>query len=185
MKFWHHYHYKHLTLIGISIVIAFYLLQNSAFSSLLHHLGNWGYLGAFLGGILFVCTFTISIGAVILFILANNGLSILEIALFAALGEVTFDFIVFHFIRSKELENELKELFDKFGGYKLRHLIKTKYFSWTLPVIGAVILASPLPDELGVSLMGISKMKQSKFLVTAFILDFVGVFFVVTAAKIL
>ncbi len=170
---------------GISLIIALYLIQNEAFGNLLQHLGNWGYLGAFLGGILFVCTFTISIGAVILFILANNGLSIWEISFFATLGQVTFDFTVFQLIKEPGLGDELEYLFKSLGGNKLKHLFRTKYFSWTLPVMGAIILASPLPDELGVTLMGISKMKLSRFLLVAFILDFIGVFLVVAAAKLI
>jgi len=39
-----------------------------------------------------------------------------------------------------------------------------KYLSWSLPVIGAVIIASPFPDELGISLMGFSKMKTPYYI---------------------
>ena len=61
------------------------------------------------------------------------------------------------------------------------HLIHTKYFSWTLPVLGAVIIASPLPDEMGVGLMGISKLKTSQFILLSFVLNSIGIFIIVSA----
>ncbi len=185
MKFWHEYHYKNLTLVGISLIIAIYLLQNDFFRNILLHLGGWGYLGAFLAGMLFVSTFTVSIGTVILFILSNNHLSPLEIAIFAGIGSVVSDFIIFQSIRSRDLMDEIRNVFNFLGGARIQHLIKTKYFSWTLPVIGAIIIATPLPDELGVSLLGISHMSPSRFLLLSFILNFTGIFLIITAAKAL
>ena len=185
MKFWRHYHYKNLTLLGMSILVALYLLQNANFQNALHSLGEWGYLGAFLGGMLFSSTFTVSIGSVILFILANNNLSSIEIAIFGAIGGVVCDFIIFQTIRSRGLVDEIKHIFEFLGGEKLHHIVKTKYFSWTLPVIGAIIIASPFPDEIGVSLMGISHMKPQRFLLLSLCMNFTGIFLIVSAARII
>ena len=82
MKKWHRYHYKNLTYLGISIIVAIFLFRSQVFHSFLLHLGNYGYIGAFIGGILFVSTFTVSIATVILFNLAEY-LNPLEIALIA------------------------------------------------------------------------------------------------------
>jgi len=54
-----------------------------------------------------------------------------------------------------------------------------------LPVIGALIIVSPFPDELGVTLMGITKIKSYQFLILAFILDVTGVFLFVVSARAL
>lgn len=185
MQLWHNYHYKNLTLVGISLIIALYLLQNEIFRNISLHLGGWGYLGAFFAGMLFVSTFTVSVGTVILFILSDNHLTPLEIAIFAGVGSVVSDFIIFQSIRSRDLMDEIRNVFNFFGGEKIQHLIKTKYFSWTLPVVGAIIIASPLPDEIGVSLLGISHMKPSRFLLLSFVLNFIGIFIIISAAKAL
>lgn len=180
-KRWHRYHYKNLTYLAISLIVALLLLRMEFFREFLFHLGNLGYLGALIGGMLFVSTFTVSIGAVILLFLART-LNPIEIGLIAGIGGVMSDFIIFHFIRSKGLVEEIKHFFHYFGGDKISHLIHTKYFSWTLPVIGALIIASPFPDELGVSLMGISKMKTRNFLILSFVLNSIGIFLVVSAS---
>ena len=181
MKKWHRYHYKNLTYLGISIIIAILLFKNQSFHSFLLHLGNYGYIGAFIGGILFVSTFTVSIATVILFNLAEY-LNPLEIALIAGVGSVVGDTMIFQFVRTKGLVDEVKHFFHYFGSDKLKHLIHTKYFGWTLPVIGAIIIASPLPDELGVGLMGIAHMTTWKFMIVSFLLNSLGIFIVVSSA---
>lgn len=143
-KKWHRYHYKNLTYLFISIVVAILLLQNQSFRGLLVHLGDYGYFGAFIGGVLFVSTFTVSIGTVILLILTST-LNPIEIGIIAGLGAVIGDLTIFQFMRSKGLVNEIKHFFNYFGGEKISHIIHTKYFSWSLPVVGALIIASPLP----------------------------------------
>ena len=117
----------------------------------------------------------------ILALLAES-LSPIEIGIIAGLGAVIGDLTIFRFIRNEGLTSEISHFFSYFGGDKIFHLLHTKYFSWTLPVVGALIIASPLPDEFGVSLMGISKMKTSKFIVLSFILNSLGIFLVVTAS---
>ncbi len=171
---WHRYHYKNVTYVGIGLLVAYFLFQNTAFHSFLFQLGNIGYIGAFFAGMLFVSTFTVAAGSVMLLTFAEK-LNLIEIGLIAGLGAVLGDIIVFQFMRSKGLADEVKHFFEYFGGDKLSHLLHTKYFSWSLPVLGALIIASPLPDELGVGLMGISKLKTYQFVVLSFTLNFLGI----------
>lgn len=184
MRFWRRYKYKNFTFLFLSLLLAIFLFRNETFHSYLLHLNGLGYIGAFLAGVLFVSTFTIASGAIILLVLAEE-MSHIGIGIVAGLGAVLGDYIMFRFIRNNDLVNEMKHLFDFFQSEKLSHLIHTKYFSWTLPVIGALIIASPLPDELGVSLMGISKMKPSQFLLTSFLLNAIGIFLVVSASRVI
>ncbi|MCL4374781.1 hypothetical protein M1523_02875 [Patescibacteria group bacterium] len=183
-KRWHRYRYKNLTYLGCGLLIALILLSLPQFRTVMEKLGGLGYVGAFFGGMLFVSTFTVSIGTVILLLLAET-LNPMEIGLIAGLGAVFSDYTIFHYIRNRGLVDEIKHFFEYFGGDKISHLLHTKYFSWTLPVLGALIIASPLPDELGVSLMGISRLKPYQFLLLSFILNSIGIFLVVSAAVVL
>jgi len=183
-KKWHRYHYKNLTYLAIRLIVSLLLLKNSFFQSILLQLGNFGYIGAFIGGILFVSTFTISIGAVILLTLTKY-LHPVEIGLIAGLGAVITNLIIFKLIKNNELTEEIKHFFNYFGGDKVSHLLHSKYFSWSLPVIGALIIASPLPDELGVSLIGISRMQTSKFVIMSFFLNSIGIFLAVSAGTLI
>lgn len=183
-KRWHRYHYKNLTYFGAGVLVGLVLLKNPTFREVLFHLGNLGYVGAFAAGVMSVSTFTVSIGAVILILLAET-LHPVEIGIIAGFGSVLGDLTIFHFIRSRGLTSEIRHIFQYFGGHKLHHLIHTKYFSWTLPVLGALIIASPLPDELGVGLMGISKMNTGQFMLFSFCLNAIGIMLFVSAGAIL
>ncbi len=84
-----------------------------------------------------------------------------------------------------KVAEELIPIFQSIGGNHIRKLFHTPYFAWFIPIIGAVIIASPLPDEIGVSILGISKMKNWKFLLLSFFLNTVGIFIIVTVALML
>jgi hypothetical protein len=176
---WHRYPFKNLTLFGASIIVGLILLKTPTFRDMIFHLGNFGYIGAFIGGILFISTFTVTIGTALLMLLAES-LHPVEIGIIAGLGAVVGDLTIFQYIRNRGFISEIKHIFEYFGGDKIAHLIHTKYFSWTLPVLGAIIIASPLPDEMGVSLMGISKMKTYQFILISFLLNSIGIFLIVS-----
>jgi len=182
MQHWKSYKYKNFTFLALSLLLTIFLIQNKTFHALLFHLGTFGYLGAFIGGALFVSTFTVSIGTAILLILAEN-YSPVFLGIIAGLGAVAGDLTIFQFVHSRGFVEEVKHLFEFFGSDKIHHLLHTKYFSWTLPVVGALIIASPLPDELGVSLMGISRMKPYQFILLSFGLNSLGIFLILTASN--
>lgn len=172
--------YKNLTLLGISFFIAYILYNNESFHSFLLHLGGFGYFGAFIAGILFVSTFTAATGVLILLVLAEQ-LSIIELGVIAGLGAVVGDFIIFRFIQD-DLVAEVEPIYKQFGGGHITKVLHSRYFSWTLPVIGAILIASPLPDEIGISLLGLSKMKTYQFLLISFCLNAIGIMFVATSS---
>lgn len=184
MKYWQHWHYKNLTFVFLGLAVALFLSQVESFHLFLLQLGNLGYLGALIAGILFVNTFTVATGALILLVLAGQ-LSALEIGIIAGLGAVVGDLLIFRFIEDN-LTSELERVYNKIDSkHHFVKLLHSRYFHWTLPVIGAIIIASPLPDELGVTLMGISKMKTYKFVLASFLLNSLGIFSVVSASLLI
>lgn len=184
MQYWSSWKYKNLTLVFLSFLTALILSKLEIFQSFLFGLGSFGYVSAFFAGILFVSTFTVAEGAVILLILAQN-LTAWEIGLIAGAGAVVGDLTIFRFIKNN-LTSELVSIYNHLDHkHHLQKLLHSKYFHWSLPVVGAIIIASPLPDELGVTLMGISRMKTSKFIITSFILNSLGIFLVVSASTII
>ncbi len=184
MGFWRSWKYKNLTFVFLGVVIAIILSRIEILRQFLLHLGNLGYIGAFIAGILFVSTFTVATGAVILLILAET-LSPIEIGIIAGLGGVFGDFAIFRFIKGN-LADELEDIYNHIDNNNhFTKILHSKYFSWTLPVIGAIIIASPFPDEIGVSLIGISKMKTYQFLIISFLLNATGIFLVVSAALVI
>ena len=174
---------RHFILVGLSILLAILLSRNESFHSFILHLGMFEYVGAFIAGILIVSTFTVSEGILILLILAER-LNLVELGIVAGLGGVLGDLIIFRVVKD-DLSADLVYLYKRFGGHHLSHVLHSRYFHWTLPVIGALIIASPFPDEIGVSLMGISKMSTLRFASVAFLLDFAEVIAIVLASSVI
>jgi uncharacterized membrane protein YdjX (TVP38/TMEM64 family) len=181
MSHWKKYRFKNLTFFIISLVLGLVLARFEPFHALLLNLGEFGYFSAFLVGILLVSTFTMPTGIIMLLVLAER-YSVIELGLIAGLGSMIGDFIIFRIVKDRLLE-ELTPLYELLGGKQLTILLHTKYFRWTLPVIGALAMASPLPDEIGVSLLGLSRMKTYKFIFLSFIFNAVGVIFILSASS--
>lgn len=175
--------FKNTFLLIVSLIVFFYFADTPLIQNTIIGIGDLGYFGAFLVGIFFVSTFTVAPASIVLFYLAQE-LAPLEVALFAGLGGVVGDYIIFRFLKDRVFD-ELKPMFMRLGGVRLSHLIATPFFAWTAPVLGAIIIASPLPDEIGVGLLGISRLKNWQFLLLSLILNSIGIFIIISLAKVL
>lgn len=180
MSAWTRWKYKNITMFALSIVFALWVTKFEELHAVLLRLGDWGYIGAFFAGFLFVSTFTVATGFVILLILAES-LNVLELAFIASMGGVLGDLMIFRFVKDG-LIKEIMPVYKSLGGNHINRVLNTKYFSWSFPVLGAVIMASPLPDELGVSLLGLTRLKTYQFMIISFGLNVVGIVLLVTAS---
>ena len=100
----------------------------------------------------------------------------------AGLGGVFGDYLIFRFLKDRVFE-EIKPILKKIGKPLVNKLIFTPRFSWIVPVLGAIIIASPFPDEIGISLMGLSKIKNWQFVLISFILNSLGILFMIMIIK--
>ena len=169
--------YRHTLILLLSIVLVALLARTAAFGELVATVANFGYVGVLIVGTLFVSTFTVTPAAIVLFRLAGQ-FDPVWLALVAGAGAMVGDLIIFNFLRDKVYE-ELKPWFSGLNTSRAAHIFKSRWLAWTLPVLGAVIIASPLPDELGVALMGGSNLNRLQFMVLSYILNTVGIFIII------
>lgn len=177
--------YKNTTLLVISIAVFLMLAETPLVLLLLEHARSLGYIGAGIAGLLFVSTFTIAPGTALLFHLAEE-LDPYQIALFAGIGAVIGDMLIFRFFKGS-IFKELAPLIKKHTGLRsLGTLTCTPHFCWFMPVLGALIIAMPfLPDEVGIGLMGLARVKEWQFVLLAYVLNVLGVLAIVLAAQAL
>lgn len=183
ISFWKRWKYPYLTAVFISILIAIILAQNQDFKNWLLNLGSWEYIGALFAGMLFVSSFTAAISITVIAIMTEN-INPMALGLIGGVGAVAGDYLVFKLVRSN-IQNELAMLFGKRATSHVKALLYSKYIAWTLPIIGVFIIASPLPDELGVSLLGVSKMSDAKFILISYLSNAVGILMIGSVAKVL
>ncbi len=172
--------YKNTAFLVLSLIVLFLLADTAVTHSLIRQISSFGYFGAFITGILFVSTFTVVPASVVLFHLAQE-FNPLLVALCAGVGGVIGDLLIFRFLKDEVFE-EVRPLISRFGGSHIAALFRTPYFAWIVPVIGAIIIASPFPDEVGIGMMGLSKIKWWQFAILVFVLNTTGIFLIVTLA---
>mgnify|MGYP000911877739 CR=1 FL=1 len=178
---YNHWRYKNTVLLIFSIIVFLFLADTPFVHNLIDYLGEWGYFGAVLTGIFAVLTFTAAPALVILYNLSDK-INIYELALLAGLGSVIGDFLIFSFFKDKVFI-ELEPIITRFTERPFMHIFHTPYFAWLTPVIGAIIIASPLPDEMGVALLSASKIKKWQFILLTFMLNSLGLLIIISGAR--
>lgn len=173
-----------LIIVTVSIFFAIFLVQTQILQKILTSTMELEFIGSFIAGIFFTSIFTVAPAAITLGQIAAAN-SIFLTALFGAMGAVVGDLIIFKFVRDSISEHLNEAIKNQFINKSIRELFKYKLFRWTTFLIGGLIIASPLPDELGISLLGILKIKTKWFIYISFIFNFIGLLFVGTIAKAL
>lgn len=164
---------KDLAIITFSIVIAIMLAKTGILKDLLVATQGLKFLGSFLAGIFFISVFTVAPATVVLIGLFQSA-PLLEIAFFGGLGALVGDLIIFRFIKY-HLTEDIAYLIAKNRNERLKEIFRLRFFKWLIPFLGALIIASPLPDEIGLAMMGLSKMKTLLFIPISFVLNFLGI----------
>lgn len=180
--------YPKMLLLLICIVISYALFQAHFFKELIFSLNHHGYVAAFLGGLLFAFGFTAPL-AVGLFIELSSVINPFWGALIAGFGSLISDFAIFKFIKiSFRDEFELLKLhwFIQKVKFHFENKFSEKVREYLLWTFAGILIASPLPDEFGVTVLGgMTNINQRTFAVISFSLNTVGVFVILGISKIL
>lgn len=168
-----------LLVLALSIAVTATLAAGGVFTEAFATLGQGGFALAFVLGFFFVSIFTVAPAGAALYALAGDH-NPYAVALIASAGAVVGDYLLFHFIRDSFFAN-LKEAIGLGGRRKIEHVFHSQRFHWFFVIAGAIIIASPFPDELGLALLGVSRLSAAKFVPLAFALDFVGIVFITLA----
>lgn len=175
--------FKDLAVIALSILVAVMLVKTGALEGFLNSAKEVRFLGSFFAGIFFVSVFTVAPAAVILFELMEAN-SLWEVAFFGALGALLGDILIFKFIKDR-MSEDLKHLLASPPSKKFKAIFRLKFFRLLWPFLGAVIVASPFPDEIGLALMGFSGTDTKIFVPLSFALNFAGIMAVGLISKAL
>lgn len=174
---------QEIPIIALSVILALIMVKTKLLSELLLSTSGYKFLGSFIAGLFFTSVFTTAPAIVTLGQIAKNE-SILPVAFFGALGALVGDLIIFRFVRDRLSEHFTEIVKHERWWKRIYHLtFKLKYFRWVTFFIGGLIIASPFPDELGISLLGLSKMKTKHFLPLSLAFNFLGILVIGALAK--
>jgi hypothetical protein len=169
--------YPKFLLLILTFVIAYVLFIGRDLLFLQQALLGLGYLGSFFAGIFFVCGFTAAPATAILLIIAKQQ-NIIVSCLVGGIGSVIGDLIIFKSIRHS-FHDEIDELSKEEISLQIGRSIPSSLKKYLAVIFAGIIIASPLPDEIGVSLLAIAtKISQKKFIVLSYVLNTIGIFIV-------
>jgi len=193
---WKHHN---LILLATSIIIAYYILKFQPILSFIHGLSYFGYFAAFILGMMFTYALTVVPATAVLYNLGQQFNPFL-IALIGAFGSVVSDYLIFRFVRDKLikeiklLSKEINQLTrpvsnlvstEEITVILWKKITRSRIWKHLIPIIAGFIIASPLPDELGVAIFGAAKYELKKFLLLSYCLNFIGILAITSLGKVL
>ncbi len=164
--------YKNTLMLLASFGLLYAIADTAIVAFAIDRIISYGYLGAFAAGMFSVSAFTVVPATYVL--VQFTDLTLPLVALCAATGSVAGDMLLFRFFRDG-VYGELRPIVQKIGGRKLIKTLRHPKLSWLAIGMGALIIASPLPDEIGVGLMGLSRISSWRFAAFSFALNVVGI----------
>jgi hypothetical protein len=170
---------KDFLLILIGVAFALFLGTSGFLDQLIALIGNTA-IASFAAGIFFTSVFTLGPASVTLVHVAEHG-PLMSVAIWGATGAVCGDLILFFFIRDHFAEHLTKSL----KPSSVRSFLSSfhlGFMKWLSPILGALIIASPLPDEFGLALLGLSKIRLAVLIPISFAMNMLGIYGLVWVA---
>ena len=172
--------YPKLILFVSMIILAYFLFRSPSFSSFISNLGSWNYFGTFIAGLFFSFGFTTPFA--IAFFLALNPENLFLASILGGAGAMISDFAIFKIVKFSMMD-EFEKIEKEMHLEKIKKIIKKdfniKFVHYFLYLIAGIIIASPLPDEIGVSMLaGLSSIKAKMLIILSFIFNSLGIFLI-------
>jgi hypothetical protein len=173
-----HFKYPKLMLFCAMILLSYWLFTIPSFVSWTAGLKHLGYIGIFLTGILFSYGFTTPLSIGLFMTMSPENL--LLAAIVGGFGAFIADLLIFSFIRTSFLD-EFSRLEATKPIRAFEHLIQKKLGStvkaYLLYAFVGIIIASPLPDEIGITMLaGLTKIKSLLLSLISLTMNTVGIF---------
>jgi len=152
-----------------AIIAAYFIFSNPSVSSFISRLGELKYLGTFIAGIFYTFGFTSPFSAG--FFIDLNPSNIWIAGIIGGFGALVGDMLIFEFARKTfraEFERLKKTKIIKKINSHLDHII--------LYILAAILIASPLPDEAGITIIaGLTKIKTLAIVAISIALNTIGI----------
>jgi len=126
-------------------------------------------------------TSPVSVAMLVILAKANNPVTT---ALLAGVGTVIGDLLIIKFFRS-QISTDLNVVSKELHLQRINAFLKMLHIDFLIPLLGAVIVASPLPDELGLMMLGASKLNYRELAILSYTLNTAGILLIVTPVNLL
>ena len=179
---WDKIRYPRLMLLLATFVLAYALFAERNLLAL----STLGYPGTFFAGIFYAYGFTAAPATAVLLSLSASQ-ELVPAALLGGAGALLGDLVIFFFIR-RVFANELARLErTRVVGFleKEEKIVFGHFRNYATAAFAGFIVASPLPTEIGVTMLAsIKGMSAKKFAIIAYLLHTAGIFVILSIGKL-
>jgi hypothetical protein len=171
------------TVFILSLSFAWWLIKSSYLQSLIDTILPLRFGAEIIAGVLYTSFLTAPISVAMLIILSQQNNPILT-AVLAGFGAVLGDFIIVKFFREK-ISSDLNELLKYLSIQTINRFLRKYHLNFIVIFLGAIIIASPLPDELGLIMLGNTKLNYREIALISYILNTAGILLIVVPVNLL
>lgn len=161
------------------ITVFVLLLDTVIVQTMLAYIVDLGYVGLVIAGMMFVSFFTAAPGIALLLAFTEVYNPII-VSVVAGCGAAAGDFIILRYVEDR-VGRELKPIAQRLQLMAFVDQLHKKAFKPITVTIGAIIIASPFPDEAGLALLGLSKIRTVSLLFLTFVLNSAGILVILLA----
>src|SRR3989344_4988751 len=155
----------------VTMFVVFIFLADSKVANFIQSVGmQGGLLSLLVAGAAYSNFITSPAAAAAIFFLGKVYNPLL-VAAIGAFGTVFTDYLLFRFIKTKARASFLHLA----EGFRTKYRKTRKTLRILGTIVAGLIIASPLPDELGVAILGIENYKTKWFLLFSYVMNFLGI----------
>ncbi|MDP3733140.1 MAG: hypothetical protein Q8Q91_01230 [Candidatus Daviesbacteria bacterium] len=166
-----------------SLSIAWYLIKSGLLHNLVITVLPLKFIAEFLAGMFYTSFLTSPISMAMIVVLAENNNPII-LALLAGMGAVVGDLVIIKFFKEK-LSKDVSLITRELQLKKINNFLIKWKLEFITPLVGAIIIASPLPDELGLMMLGASNLRYYQIVILTYLLNTAGILLIVTPINLL
>lgn len=166
----------------LSLSLTWWLIKSGYLQNITSSLLPIRLIAEIFAGILYTSFLTSPISVVMLIVLASENNPVIT-AILAGFGAVLGDLIIVKFFRkeAKDINFVAKQL----QFQKVNKFLQKFHLDFITPLLGAIIVASPFPDELGLLMLGASKLKYQEIALISYVLNTAGILLIVMPASLI
>lgn len=168
--------YPKISAFIIAVILAYVIFSNPSIAGFISGLNSFGYIGAFIAGMFYTFGFTSPFSAG--FFIDLNPQNIFLAGILGGLGALLGDLAIFEFVK-KYFSDEFRKLGKEkvvVSIGKIFDLLDKKLRTYVLYLIAVILIASPLPDEAGITILaGLTKIKEYEIAIISIIFNTIGI----------
>lgn len=178
-----HHFIRDVVIVILTILLATYFYESGALESFLRATEDLGIIRIFVAGLFFTSIFTTAF-SISIFIALGSTHDPVFVALIGGFGALLGDYIIFRFLK-ESISDDVEFVLSHTGFNRVKHALRMKSMRWLLTAIGALIIASPFPNEIGLAMLGVSGMSHKVFLPISYVLNVFGIFILVSVGALI